>query len=206
MTQLERLMLVTDRHAVPGGDLAGAVRAAVAGGVGLVHVREKDLDDARFAALLAELAAPLPRHVRLIVNGRPELARRTGVGLHLAPGALAARPAGIDLLGASVHDEEEALQALALAPDYLLAGTIFPSRSKPGRRPAGTAWIAQLRRLAGEVPIYGIGGIDAANAAAVIGAGAHGVAVRSAILAAPDARAAASALARAIGLAVAKRE
>jgi thiamine-phosphate pyrophosphorylase len=187
-------MLVTDRHAVAGGELVGAVREAVAGGVRLVQVRERDLDEAGFAALVEALAAVLPADVRLLLNGRPGLSGRKGLGLHLPAAALSPRPPGVPLFGISVHDEEEARRALALDPDYLLAGTVFATASKPGRPPAGPGWITRLRRLAAGVPIYGIGGIGDANVEEVLRAGAHGVAVRSAILSASNVRKAAEAL------------
>ena len=90
----------------------------------------------------------------------------------LGPGAL---------IGTSAHDAAELQAGLDEGADYLGFGTLFPSSTKPELAAQG---LEALRALAAEcpVPIYGIGGVTAANAPAVIEAGAHGVAVGSAVL------------------------
>ena len=196
-------MLVTDRHATHGRELVAVVRDAVAGGVGLVQVREKDLDERDLDALVGDLQAALPAEIRLLVNGCAALAARRGLGLHLPASQIGAPPEGVSLLGASVHDESEVRAALACGVHYLVAGTVFVTDSKPGRPPAGPAWITRVCDLAREIPVFAIGGIKAARVAEVMQAGAHGVAVRSAILAAPDVSAAAVELAEAIARGVA---
>ncbi len=81
--------------------------------------------------------------------------------------------------------------------DYLIAGTVFATASHPGKTPEG---LDLLRRIAASVriPFLGIGGITAANVRQVIETGADGAAVISSILAAPDPRVAAEALADAL--------
>jgi len=101
------------------------------------------------------------------------------------------------LLGRSVHSLDAARRAEAEGVDYLVLGTIFPSRSHPGVRTGGTALVAEVSRAV-QVPVIAIGGITAENAGGVIEAGASGVAVISAILAATEPRAAAAALVSAI--------
>jgi len=188
-------MLVSDRRATRGRALIEVVRAAAAGGVKLVQVREKDLDDDALRALLDAMIASLPSSTTWLVNGRPALAAEYAVGLHLPADRLGeGLPQGVELFGASVHDEAEAEAALSIGVHYLVAGTIFATRSKPGRPAAGPQWIRRLRTLAGATPIYAIGGVHAGNVAEVVGAGAHGVAVRSAILEATDVRSAAEEL------------
>ena len=188
-------MLVTDRHETGGRDLVGVVAEAVRGGVELVQVREKDLPDDALVALLGRLRTALPPTVRLVVNGRPAVARAARVGLHLgaAEPTLPERPPG--LYGRAAHDEAEAHRAQAEHVDYILLGTIFPTGSKPGLPGAGPGLVAHISRLVAPTPVLAIGGITVANAASMLAAGAHGVAVRSAILAAPDPRAAARAFA-----------
>ena len=76
---LPRLMLVTDRHETQGRDLVDVVEAAVAGGVGLVQLRERDLPEAETAALLRRLIDRLRgTPASLLVNGHPALARAFG--------------------------------------------------------------------------------------------------------------------------------
>jgi thiamine-phosphate pyrophosphorylase len=195
-----RLMLVTDRTVVSLDRLPDAVAAAVEGGVDAVQVRERGLARAEMLHLAVSLRRAIAGRAPLIVNGTAELARDCGVdGVHLPETAPAITPAqrhGL-LVGRSVHAPRAARLATEEGADYIVVGTIFPSRSHPG----GTVGGLSLVRAATEavpVPVLGIGGITAANAGDVIRAGASGVAVISAILAAPDPRLAAAALRRSV--------
>src|SRR5262249_33327851 len=131
----------------------------------------------------------------LFVNGPPAVARAVDAdGLHLPETAPA--PSACDwnaLIGRSVHSVGAARQAQAEGADYLVLGTVFPSRSHPGGA-AGGIELVRAARAAVDAPLIAIGGVTAENAGAVVGAGADGVAVISAILAAPDAAEAAARL------------
>jgi thiamine-phosphate diphosphorylase len=196
---LPRLMLVTDRGATAGRDLVDVVAAAVEGGVGLVQVRERDLPVAELAALLRRVVERLRGSpARVLVNGHPALARALEVGLHLpasAPPPGGPRPG---LYGRAAHDEAEVRRARVEGVDYLVIGPVFPTASHPGEPGTGPARLAALVRAASPVPVFAIGGLTPARAAAVRAAGVHGVAVRSAILGADDPRAAARRLLQAL--------
>ena len=195
---LPRLMLVTDRHATGGRDLVDVVEAAVAGGVGLVQVRERDLAEAAVEALLGRLLGRLRGSgARLVVNGHPALARALGIGLHLPAAAPSAAPR-LTFTGRSVHDEDEARLARAEAVSYVVAGPIFPTSSKPGHPGAGVALVARLGRILAPTPILAIGGLTPERVGSVLEAGAYGVAVRSAILGAAEPARAARAFADAL--------
>jgi thiamine-phosphate pyrophosphorylase len=191
-------MLVTDRHQTGGRDLVEVVAAAARGGVELVQVREKDLPDDVLLALVLRLRTALPPAARVVVNGRPAVARAAGVGLHLAAAAPPPpeRPPG--LYGRAAHDEDEAHRARAERVDYILLGTIFPTGSKPGLPGSGPGLIQRVSRLVAPTPLLAIGGITVTNARSTLAAGAHGIAVCSAILTARDPRLAALALAAAL--------
>lgn len=180
-------MLVTDRLETRGRDLVDVVEAAVAGGVGLVQVRERDLPEAEVAALVRAILERLrERPVKLLVNGHAALARALGVGLHLpaaAPPPASPRP---PLCGRAVHDEAEARRALAEQASYVVVGPVFSTGSKPGHPGTGADALARLAGIVTPVPVFAIGGFSPERVATAIGAGAHGVAVRSAILGAPD--------------------
>jgi thiamine-phosphate diphosphorylase len=179
-------MLVTDRSATKGRDLVDVVEAAVAGGVGLVQVRERDLVEVEVEALLQRLLDRLRgADARLIVNGHPSLACALGIGLHLPAAALPATPRPA-LLGRSVHDEGEARRARDDGASYVVAGPIFPTGSKPGHSGAGLALISKLVHVLDPMPIFAIGGLKPEQVGAVLEAGASGVAVRSAILGAVE--------------------
>lgn len=198
------LMLVTDRSLTPAAELPAAVEAAVAGGVDAVQLREKGLPAGELYRLGLQLRAVTARQgALLLVNDRLDVALAVGAdGVHLGETALpvaAARAVagGRLLIGRSVHGVEAALAAARAGADYLVVGTVFPSRSHPGG-PVGGLELVRAVAAAVRVPVLGIGGITVANAAAVVQAGAAGVAVISAVLGAPDPAAAAAELRRAL--------
>lgn len=184
---LPRLMLVTDRGATRGRRLEDVVHAAAVGADGrlFVQVREPDLDDDVLCELCERIAARVDPAVRIAVNGRPSIADRLGIGLHL-PARAPAAEGGAPLTGRSVHDAAEADAALAERVDYAVIGTVFETDSHPGLEGRGLDHVRVLTSRLGAIPAYAIGGITAANAAFAIAAGAHGVAVRSGILAADN--------------------
>jgi thiamine-phosphate pyrophosphorylase len=180
-------MLVTDRRETRGRDLVDVVVAAVSGGVGLVQVRERDLPEPAVADLLRRLTARLGgTEARILVNGHPTLSRTLGVGLHLAASAPPLDPPRPPLHGRAVHDEGEARRALAEGVSYVVVGPVFPTGSKPGHSGAGVATLARLVEVVAPTPVFAIGGLTAERVVEVVAAGAHGVAVLSAILGAPD--------------------
>jgi thiamine-phosphate pyrophosphorylase len=105
------------------------------------------------------------------------------------------------LFSRAVHSVEAARRAEVEGVDFVVLGTIYPSRSHPGGVTGGTELVARVHEVV-RVPVIGIGGITCENAGAVIRAGASGVAVISAILAAEDPRAAAAALRDAVEVAL----
>lgn len=186
---LPLVCLVTDRRAV-AGSLVEAVARAVDGGVNMVQVREKELPAGELLRLVCDLRGVVAGRALLVVNDRVDVALAADAdGVHL-PGhglpPLAARSlVGERLVGRSVHSAGEASEAGEQGADYALLGAIFASRSHPGQPGAGPELI-RLARPCCRVPLLGIGGITPENAASVMEAGADGVAVISAILAAPD--------------------
>ncbi len=190
-------MLVTDRTLRP--DLPAAVAAALSAGVDFLQLREKDLADSDLLPLARRLRQVSAGRALFLVNGSLDIALAVGAdGVHLPKAApLIDRPRPDFLLGRSVHSLEEALAAATQSLDYLIAGSIYETRSHPGAAPAGPGLI---ETIAGAVspPVLAIGGITAANAGEAIAAGASGVAVISAVLAATDPAAAARDLRRAL--------
>ena len=182
--------LVTDRRRLVGGDSFHAARAALAqlardavhAGVDLIQVRERDLDTARLVDVVAdfvEIARGSP--VRIIVNDRLDVALACGAGgVQLRSDSMppaAARsvtPPGF-LLGRSVHHVDEAVDE-APAADYLIAGTVFPTMSKPPAHALlGAGGLARMARAV-RVPILAIGGVTLERVPEIAAAGASGVA------------------------------
>jgi thiamine-phosphate diphosphorylase len=175
--------LVTDRRRL--GATAGAVveqaRVAIAAGIDLIEVRERDLEAAALAALVARVVeAARGSSTRVLVNDRLDIAIAVGAaGVHLRadsiPVAAARRLAPKPfLVGRSVHSVDEARDAADA--DYLIAGTVFPSSSKPGvTRWLGVDGLAAIVRAAA-VPVLGIGGVTLDRLDDLAAAGAAGVA------------------------------
>ena len=194
--------LVTDRPALRGRELVEVVAAAVAGGAGMVQLREKTACTREFVALAkAVLAVTRPRGVPLLINDRVDVALAAGAdGVHVGQDDM--HPADVRVLvgpraiiGLSVTGEDEARAAAGLPVDYLGAGPVFATATKKDAgAPQGIEGLRRMVALA-EVPVVAIGAIKIENAAAVMAAGVAGVAVVSAVCSAPDPCAAARELA-----------
>jgi thiamine-phosphate diphosphorylase len=173
------LCLVTDRHR---RSVVEQCRDAVQAGVDLIQVRERDLEGAVLSVLVAELVR-LTRatETRVVVNERLDVAVACGAdGVHLRSDSISAArarsiaPAGF-LIGRSVHGADEAVRA-APGADYLIAGTVFPTPSKPGRHEfLGIEGLAAIGRSV-TVPVLAIGGVSMDRIGLVAGAGAAGLA------------------------------
>jgi thiamine-phosphate pyrophosphorylase len=195
-----RLMVLTDPVVLKGRDPVAVCRAAVQGGASMIQVRWKDGAPADVLQLTRGLVDALP--VPVLVNDRVDVALAAGAaGAHLGqadPPVDALRPhvpPGF-LLGVSVGSVAEAARVRAWPADYWSVGPCFSTTNKPDAGPPlGPEGFAALARLAPDgVPVIGVGGIAAANAGAIVRAGAAGVAVIGAVLAAPDPERAARAL------------
>ena len=205
------LCLVTDRRVGDESTLVERVAQAVAGGVDLVQLREKDLHGAQLLDLANRLRQAIGDRALLVVNERVDVAVAlpadgAQLGEDAIPVPAARRILGPDMLiGRSVHSVEGAEQAVVDGADFLVVGTMFASRSHPGEEPAGPQLLRQIVERC-SLPAIGIGGITSENCNQVIEAGAMGVAVITGILAAPDPGDAARRLKEAIVAAREKRQ
>jgi thiamine-phosphate pyrophosphorylase len=192
-----RLYVVLDRTASGGRDLDEILAAALEGGAEMIQLREKTLPSGTVLPLARRLLARCrAARVPFIVNDRVDLAVALDAdGVHLGQDDLppaAARallPPG-KILGLSTHSEAQAAAAQAAGADYVAVGSMFPTATKPEFQLVGPALARRVRPLV-RVPLIGIGGITPDNAGEVVAAGCDGVAVISAVCAAPDPAAAA---------------
>ena len=180
------LCLVTDRHRTLPAGAASVVRLAgraAAAGVSLIQVRERDLDDRSLLTLVRSVVAAVSgSETRVVVNDRTDVAIAAGAdGVHLradSPSPDRVRriaPAGF-LIGRSVHTPAEAAAAGNSSVDYLIAGTVYPSRSKPeGGHTLGLAGLAEVCRST-RVPVLAIGGVTADKVWDISATGSGGVA------------------------------
>jgi thiamine-phosphate diphosphorylase len=155
-------------------------RDAIRAGVDLIQLREPGLEALTLLALAARLVdMTRDTPTRVVVNDRLDIAVASGAhGVHLRGDSIAplrARsmvPAGF-LIGRSVHGAEEAALATRGA-DYCIAGTVFPTSSKPGlRQPLGLEGLGAIVRAV-TVPVLAIGGVSMARIEAVASTGAAG--------------------------------
>ena len=198
---------LADRH---GTGVVGVVRAAVAAGVRVVQVRDKDASARELLALTGSVADAVGDRALVVVDDRLDVAlaaRHAGhrvAGVHLGQSDVPVGAARA-LLGPDAHVGLTAntpvhLAALARLPrgtvDLLGVGVVHPTSTKPDHPPAlGHDGVADIVRLADglDVPCVAIGGVTLADVAPLRGAGAAGVAVVSGICAAADPGAAAAA-------------
>jgi thiamine-phosphate pyrophosphorylase len=201
-----RLYFVCDARP-RGEDPEALLRAALSGGADIVQLREKHLSRQE-----TERAAQTFRRVcdtysaLFIVNDDPDLARACDAdGVHLGQDDGSVEEArgllGPDaIIGLSTHSKEQIGASDGADVDHISVGPIWETPTKAGRPAVGLDLISHAAGHAGH-PFFAIGGIDSANAAAVVEAGATRLCVVRAIRDAADPSAAAAALRRAVGVA-----
>ena len=184
------LQVITNNALVPG-DLLQVVAAAAQAGADMVQLREKDLPPRELYALAVKIRDVLAcGHTKLVINGSVGIALAVdAAGVHLGhdslPVAVARRLLPGKQVGVSVHAVAEAVQAQRAGADYVIAGHIFATACKAGLPPRGLTFLTQVCQAV-TIPVLAIGGITAANAAAVLHAGAAGVAVMSTVMTAAE--------------------
>jgi thiamine-phosphate pyrophosphorylase len=175
--------LVTDRRRFvdPTRDLLDQVRRAVDASVDLVQVRERDLQAAPLVELVGQIVTiTRGSATRVVVNDRLDVAIAAGAdGVHLRQDSVAVAEARrlaptLFVIGRSVHNLDET--RAAAGADYLVAGTVFHTTSKPGV--VSVLGTEGLRRIvaASTSPVLAIGGITLDRLDAVASVGAAGIA------------------------------
>jgi thiamine-phosphate pyrophosphorylase len=185
------------------GEFADAVLGA---GVDLIQLRDKRAEAGPLLEAAAVLRDAADRHGALFaVNDRADIALAAGADvLHLGqddlplPWARRILGDGV-LLGRSTHDPGQAARAAAEPWDYLVAGPVWATATKPGRPATGTALLRAVADLDPPQPWFAIGGIDPTNLPQVTAAGATRIVVVRALTDAPDPATATRALLRHLG-------
>ena len=182
-------------------DLAAFADAVLGAGVDLLQLRDKQAEAGPLLEASAVLRDVAERHDALFaVNDRADIALAAGADvLHLGqddlPLAWARRILGQDvLLGRSTHDLTQATRAAAEPWDYLVAGPVWATTTKPGRPATGTTLLEAVAALGPPQPWFAIGGITSTNLLQVTAAGATRIVVVRAITDSPDPAAATHAL------------
>ena len=199
--RLQRARLYLVIEASPAGRaLEEVLEPALAGGVDVVQLRDKRASDDEIVRAAAVFRALCDRHDALfIVNDRADLALACAAdGVHVgqddASVADVRRIVGDELLiGLSTHSPEQVALANESSADYFGVGPVHETATKPGLAAVGESLVRHASANAAR-PFFAIGGIDQANSAGVVAAGARRIAVVRAIRDARDPRAAAAEL------------
>jgi thiamine-phosphate pyrophosphorylase len=187
------LYLVTDQKLCLGRELIEVVMEAVAGGVSIVQIREKDSDTRDFFQLAMAMKKQLEKtNVPLIINDRVDVAIAVDAdGVHVGqtdlPCAVAREMIGPEkILGVSINTFEQIEEVHKLNINYLSLSPVFPTPTKPDTTPAfGIEGLKKARQMTSR-PLMTIGGINKTNLKDIVDAGMDGVAVVSAICSAPS--------------------
>ena len=193
------LYLITDGRIAGDRNIEDIVSAAIKGGATVIQLRDKIASTNEMIELgkaLYEITKTIG--VPLVINDRVDVALAINAdGVHVGPPddmptSLARRLLGPDrIVGVSAETPAIALQAAEDGADYVGVGDVFGTQSKADAGvPIGLSGMKAVVK-ASPIPVVGIGGINQANAADVIEAGADGVAIISAIIGASDPKAAA---------------
>lgn len=187
-----QLYVVTDRAWLNGKRLEDQVEAAILGGATIIQLREKSLSGRDFYQTALNIKGITDRYrIPLIINDRLDIALAVeAAGLHVGQGDLppviARRLLGPEkILGVSVANLEEAIQAEENGADYLGVGAVFPTGTK---QDAATVDFSELKKITGavQIPVVAIGGINENNALQLKGGGIKGIAVVSAVFGKED--------------------
>ena len=185
------LALITNRHLCTSLSLSQVIRAAIAGGVNLVQLREKDLGKTELRRLAFEIRELTLGRALFLINGERNLAKECQAdGIHFSEQELInqydyTKSSTDCLIGQSVHSLSTAQTAQEHHVSYVQLGTIFPSTSKPSFAGSGTQLIRNISSHI-KTPVIAVGGINTSNVRAVSQSGATGIAVISAIMESKD--------------------
>ena len=193
MKKIGRLHVITDTTIQSQFTHAELAQMAIEGGADTIQFRQKDRSTRELVESAQAVQTVCAEHwVPLIVNDRADIALAVGAaGAHfgqddlpVAAGRRVLSPAMI--IGASARIEDKILEAISAGADYIGFGPIYQTSSKPdAESPKGLEALQRMSEIA-QCPVIAIGGITVETAYEVIRAGAHGIAVISAVCGAAD--------------------
>ena len=193
---LPRLHVIAGDEVLGAADFRNRLKGVmeVGGGRMALHLRAREMSAARlFDVARVAVEAGAATGALVVVNDRLDVALSAGaVGVHLredsmGPGEVAVVAGGGRgfLVGSSIHVAEQAGELAGGAVDYVVLGSVYETPSHPGGRPIGPGTVAAAVGTA-NVPVLAIGGVGVGEVAELLALGAHGVAVKSGVWAAPN--------------------
>lgn len=176
-----KVYVVTDRT-IMSKPFAEKIADISASGADMIILREKDLSASEYKYLANECKAICTEYgVPLCINTFADIAKDMEIDRVQLPLDVMRNltdRTGLISIGVSVHSFEEAKEAVELGADYLIAGPIYQTECKPDTEPKGFGFINELYRSF-NVPVFGIGGINAYNVRNIASSGGSGVCIRS---------------------------
>lgn len=192
------LYLVTDRHWLANRNLEDDVEKAILGGVTMVQLREKNIDNDSFIELAKKVKQVCNKYkVPFIINDNLEVALAIDSdGIHIGqddlPASLVRQKIGPDkILGVSAHNLDEAIAAKKAGATYLGAGAMFSTTTKDNTTNLSIEQLQTITKNV-DIPVVAIGGINYDNCLSLKNCNLAGIAVVSAIMAATNISEAAS--------------
>lgn len=192
------LYLVTDRHWLANRNLEDDVEKAILGGVTMVQLREKNIDNDSFIELAKKVKQVCNKYkVPFIINDNLEVALAVDSdGIHIGqddlPASLIRQKIGPDkILGVSAHNLDEAIAAKKAGATYLGAGAMFSTTTKDNTTNLSIEQLQAITKNV-DIPVVAIGGINYDNCLSLKNCNLAGIAVVSAIMAATNISEAAS--------------
>lgn len=186
------LYLVTDRHWLANRNLEDDVEKAILGGVTMVQLREKNIDNDSFIELAKKVKQVCNKYkVPFIINDNLEVALAVDSdGIHIGqddlPASLVRQKIGPDkILGVSVHNLDEAIAAKKAGATYLGAGAMFSTTTKDNTTNLSIEQLQTITKNV-DIPVVAIGGINYDNCLSLKNCNLAGIAVVSAIMAATN--------------------
>lgn len=192
------LYLVTDRHWLANRNLEDDVEKAILGGVTMVQLREKNIDNDSFIELAKKVKQVCNKYkIPFIINDNLEVALAVDSdGIHIGqddlPASLVRQKIGPDkILGVSAHNLDEAIAAKKAGATYLGAGAMFSTTTKDNTTNLSIEQLQAITKNV-DIPVVAIGGINYDNCLSLKNCNLAGIAVVSAIMAATNISEAAS--------------
>lgn len=181
-------------YLIAASDLTGerplekVVKDAVAGGVDIVQLRERNMHSGGIFTLARKIKEAIAcTSARMLINDRVDVAMAVGAdGVHLGqnslPVEMVRRMVGHGMvIGVSTHNLEEALKAEDEGADYILFSPVFSTRCKPGAAPKGVDALIEVSRKV-DIPVVPLGGININTLPLLTCRGVTSAAVMSAVL------------------------
>jgi thiamine-phosphate pyrophosphorylase len=179
------LHAIIDEKFITRASLKRTVKILAQNGATMIQLRAKEMNDRDFLLIAKTIRKAIDQpYIKFIVNNRLDIALASAadgvhVGQHDMPVPRVRKIAGeMFIVGASVHNVQEAMRAEVEGADYLGVGAVYPTQTKPSARICGLNTLRDICRKT-SIPVIAIGGINDVNYRTVLRAGAAGIAVAS---------------------------